>query len=605
MTLWEEHLLPLLTCKDAARLACTCEALRGVVREHFREDLGTISVDTLQAALTTFPRARSVTLGDSSDDSEDEEMDVPAQWLREGGRGSYLEEIKVEVSDTPAAEFVHAALREGALPSLRRIHASLEHGFQRLSLTEGALRAMHELQLTIVCGREDKELVLQLAALGLVRQLPALAKLEVEVQGDYGDPVQWPPFIPRPLTALHIDLRSCTGFNPFVPLLRALPGMLEASGARLERLELQICNYNPSLDDGLVHVAQVLRCCSPTLKAFLLSAGIEQVIRVPSMKRRVERRRVQWPDVLAGVSACRELQVLVLPFITVEPLFPPGTSFARLTHLEISDHEREHPPDAGVMGLWELMASGGLPALAKLSVRLEGRPGGGMDEVRTRVAPGLEAVAGTLTHLQLDKAAYDVCASDEVEVGYELGLAVGKLRRLKDLALDLFEDCRAYHAMAQGLAASGGDRPLSLLWRVMLPGAIQENSDQVASLLLPSVRVFYSAHCSGGAALLTACAVRQAGYKYIWSLRHPLRYEEESFKGKLHRIVSTIAPGCCIRIDPGWQAGMPSHLHGHSCRPVVCRHSAVISRDDFSSGYVGKGSCCPACVAANKQRSNR
>jgi hypothetical protein len=119
-------------------------------------------------------------------------------------------------------------------------------------------------------------------------------------------------------------------------------------------------------------------------------------------RSQVERLRVQWADVLAGVSACRELQVLVLPRIEVEPLFPPGTAFGRLTHLEISDHEREHPPDAGVMGLWELMASGGLPALAKLSVRLEGR-WGGVEEVRTRVAPALEAVAGTLTHLHLEK----------------------------------------------------------------------------------------------------------------------------------------------------------------------------------------------------------
>jgi hypothetical protein len=41
MAVWEDHLLPLLTCKDAARLGCTCKALRGVVREHFK-DLGTI-----------------------------------------------------------------------------------------------------------------------------------------------------------------------------------------------------------------------------------------------------------------------------------------------------------------------------------------------------------------------------------------------------------------------------------------------------------------------------------------------------------------------------------------------------------------------------------
>jgi hypothetical protein len=44
------------------------------------------------------------------------------------------------------------------------------------------------------------------------------------------------------------------------------------------------------------------------------------------------------------------------------------------------------------MGLWELMASGGLPALAKLRVRLDGRHEY-VEEVRTRVAPALEAAS--------------------------------------------------------------------------------------------------------------------------------------------------------------------------------------------------------------------
>jgi hypothetical protein len=60
MALCEDHMLPLLTCKDAARLGCTCKALRGVVREHYRGDLGLIKLKELRAALTTFPRARSV-----------------------------------------------------------------------------------------------------------------------------------------------------------------------------------------------------------------------------------------------------------------------------------------------------------------------------------------------------------------------------------------------------------------------------------------------------------------------------------------------------------------------------------------------------------------
>jgi hypothetical protein len=93
---------------------------------------------------------------------------------------------------------------------------------------------------------------------------------------------------------------------------------------------------------------------------------------------------VQWADVLAGVSACRELQVLVLPRAEVESLFPPGTSFNRLTHLEMPAYEREHAPNAAdAMGLWEVMA--GVRWAARLG-RAQGYaadtwvgPGGGED----------------------------------------------------------------------------------------------------------------------------------------------------------------------------------------------------------------------------------
>jgi hypothetical protein len=92
----------------------------------------------------------------------------------------------------------------------------------------------------------------------------------------------------------------------------------------------------------------------------------------------VERLRVQWAGVLAAVCACHELQVLVPPRIEVEPPFPPGTAFARLIHLEVTDRVTGWGVvPAGLVGLWEVMASGGLPVLAKLSVRLEGRWGGG------------------------------------------------------------------------------------------------------------------------------------------------------------------------------------------------------------------------------------
>jgi hypothetical protein len=495
--LWEDHLLPLLTCKDAARLACTCKALRGEVREHFTGICTLDSIKTLRAALTTFPRARSLELEGDGVEWEDGEKEALLQWLREGGRGRHLlgltEDALFMISDV-----FHEALQEGAPPSLRRVDVDLPDETHRASLTGGFLEAMHELRLSVHCKRTYFEVEPQLAALGLVRHLPALTKLELEVYHGEGDPVQWPPFIPTSLKALRMELQEFDDPFELDPLLSVLPGMLEASEAGLNRLEIIIPHICECLNDGLVHLAEALRYCSSTLKGCLLTTGYYDALRVyqapdeDGYDTLVEQLREQWADLLAGVSACRELQVLVLPNIKMEPLFPPGTAFGRLIHLEICDHEREHPPDAGMVGLWELMASGGLPALAKLSVRLKGR-GWRVEDVRHRMMPALEAVAGTLTHLHLEKPVPDQERDEEVDVGYELGVAVGKLWRLKDLALELSQDGRVYDAFAQGLAASGGERPLPLLWRVWLPGGVKANADLLASLLLPTVGVFISA----------------------------------------------------------------------------------------------------------------
>jgi hypothetical protein len=479
--LWEDHLLPLLTCKDAARLGCTCKALRAVVHEHFRGDLGTFELDLLRAALTTFPRARRVTLTSPDDERDTDEIAIEAlvQWLRDERRGQYL--AIVESQGQAAYDFTYKALLEGALPSLQGVDLDMDDEAARALLSEGFLGGISELYVIVNCVDEP-----QRAALGLLRQLPALTKLHVLSCFTEGDePLQWPPCIPPSLKALFID-DSC---QPVACLmLRALPATLEASGARLQRLEVLLPSELEAIGDGLVHLAQVLRCCSPTLKGFRLDTAEDVVIGIESgnedYAEEVERLRVQWAGVMAGVSACREFQVLVLPDIEVEPLFPPGTAFGRLTQLEISDYEREHPPDAGVMGLWELMASGGLPALTKLRVRLHGR-WGGWEEVRSRMARAFEAVAGILTHLHLEKFDQGLgWVGDEVKVSYELGAAMGQLRRLKDLALDLSHDGQAYHAIAQGLAASGGGCPLPLLRRLMISSDFRANADLVASLLL-------------------------------------------------------------------------------------------------------------------------
>jgi hypothetical protein len=453
----------------------------------------------------------------------DREKEALLQWLREGGRGRCLERMTVKDVYSAANDVVNEALQQGSLPSLKRVDFCLEDETHRASLSGGFLNATHELRLTVDC-KENPGLGPQLAALGLVWQLPALTKLEIKLVG-WGttDPVsQWPPFIPPSLKALFIDVSI--GGPQRQSLLRALPGVLGASGARLERLEILLPARFETIGDGLVHVAQALRCCSPTLKGFLLAAqsGSLCVSRaLPDYGDRVEQLRVQWAGVLVGVSACRELQVLVLcSYIEVESLFPPGTAFARRTHLEISDHGREHPPDAGVMGLWELMASGGLPALAKLGVSFdtEWRE----EEVRSRVAPALEAVAGTLTHLEI----HNWIDGEERRLGYELGAAMVKLRRLKDLALSLSEDGVTYQAFAQGLASSGGDRPLPLLWRIRVSREVKTNAHLLTSLLLPSVRVFGSSHHCSRVARLKGCALRQAGYKHTWGVECPQKVKD-------------------------------------------------------------------------------
>jgi hypothetical protein len=225
-----------------------------------------------------------------------------------------------------------------------------------------------------------------------------------------------------------------------------------------------------------------------------------------------------------------------------------AVTFPRLTHLEMCDAKREHPPDAGVMGLWELMASGGLPVLAKLSLRLFGW-WGTAEAVRTRLAPAFEAVAGTLTHLFLAVPnVYDRRRRDE-ERSYELGFAMGKLQRLEDLALDISEDGRACSALAQGLTASGGDCPFPLLCRLLLP--FGDYAGLVASTFLPSLRVFALYHyISQESLLVTACALRQAEYKHIWAPT----YEGDDASA----VLRAIAPGCellhkaCHYSTPPW-----------------------------------------------------
>jgi hypothetical protein len=124
---WEDHLLPLLTCKDAARLGRTCKALRGVVREHFK-DLGGIKLEKLQAALTTFPRARSVAPYRCRAWGESRDGGAGGVAARGGAWGGHHDvttrttrESDLTSDDDAVDDTIHAALRGGALPSLKTV----------------------------------------------------------------------------------------------------------------------------------------------------------------------------------------------------------------------------------------------------------------------------------------------------------------------------------------------------------------------------------------------------------------------------------------------------------------------------------------------------
>jgi hypothetical protein len=368
MAVWEDHLLPLLTCEEAARLGCTCKALERMVREHFK-DLGCIDAEHLRAALTTFPAAREVALL-GFNEWGDGEKEALLQWLRDGGRGRHLESIEMDNIFSSDTDLVHEALQQGVLSSLRRVQANLQNKTHRASLMNGFVGGVHDLFLAVDFRRLMYiQVEPQLAALCTVRQLPALAMLEVYVRGEDDDAMQWPPFIPPSLRALRIDVQQphgppITEPPPGSPLLRDLPDILGASGAKLDRLEVLMPTEEfefRTVDNALGHVAKALRCCVPILKGFFLSAGhygacYRHEETEEEFVLRAERLRARLADMFANLSACPELEVLVLPAMTIEPLFPLGAVFARLTHLQLSDHEREFPHDAGVVGMWELMA---------------------------------------------------------------------------------------------------------------------------------------------------------------------------------------------------------------------------------------------------------
>jgi hypothetical protein len=160
---WEDHLLPRLTCKDAARLGCTCKVLRGLVPQCFR-DLGEVKLENMQAVLTTFLRARSMRLcrGAWANSlgpwerrllGDEEKRELSVRLCEEGPGGARATLITVSADHHQIEEFVHAALWQGRLPSLKSVTADLSVAAHRVM--GGYLESMQRLLLKVDCDRNQ------------------------------------------------------------------------------------------------------------------------------------------------------------------------------------------------------------------------------------------------------------------------------------------------------------------------------------------------------------------------------------------------------------------------------------------------------------------
>jgi hypothetical protein len=285
----------------------------------------------------------------------------------------------------------------------------------------------------------------------------------------------FPPFTPYSLKSLTLGMRPGEHLEG---LLRELPPMLQASGATLE--EIEICGSGELPAECGAALAQVLHACSSTIKTVRLLSGWGCVLGTPFVQASV-------PGL---TSCCDTLEVLRCPWTFFSALPATGPSFSRLTELSLWGAPVKNVDFT--QKAWDIMANGRLPALATLSVTLSleiafaSLKRDRIMEGRCRLARALEAVAGTLRRLTLTGA-----LGKHLPAGacYELGAAVGKLRRLRYLKLDILSDGRDYHAVGRGVAFSGG---CPELFQLRLNG-LEKNADWLTfkpTLIVPSVRNF-------------------------------------------------------------------------------------------------------------------
>jgi hypothetical protein len=491
-SVWQEHVRPVLSLKEAVGLRGVCKALRGMVAAWPVRLYGSLHAEKLQVALTCFPAAERLAITSKKALAPAEESRM-VELLR--GHGGTLKHV--DAGGGGAKQLLSSAVRAGALPNLIDFDFFLHLPTDREILSGGMLPLLQTVKLQVTHPE-------QVSAFDHLRQLRHLRSLWLSSRGALGP--AFPPFPPPSLKALTLEIDDAATIES---LLDQLPSALRTRGTRLEEIDVRTSPFIPGglraeCGDAL---AEVLCACSSTLKIFRVK---NLLLRVPGPTR--------IPPLTPGLfSCCPTLEVLHCPWDAFSALPATCPTFPRLTELVLSGGPGEDID--GTLTVWDIMASGRLPALATLVIsrvhRAWWEDWTGVDSAGP-MAGAFEAVGRTLKKLAFSGSCggYGLLPAGAC---YELGAAIGKLRRFRFPDIDLLNNGRDYHAVGRGVAASGG---CPELFELRLD-RVDKNLDLLAcepSLIVPSVRVPDFVGCgTEEEALVFCCGLVQMGHKRVFT----------------------------------------------------------------------------------------
>jgi hypothetical protein len=308
LSVWREHLRPLLRREEVVRLRRVCKATKVLVTE-WPMELGVLTERTLEPALTCFPATKSMILGLKALSPAEECRLVGL--LR--GHGGTLKDVVAYGKG--AQQLLSSAVRAGALPTLTHTNFFLDDPIHREILSGGMLRLLEGVQVTIYSGHGE-----QVAALESLRHLPRLQTLRLNCYEKQRTAP--PPFIPSSLKSLVLRFITLDAHDALLP---ELPSMLQASGADIEEFEISACQ-GPAIHSGAA-LAQILQACSSTLKVPRLRVSDDWT-------RALDTACV--PAIAMGLTSCCDtLEVLHCPWAVFRALPPTCPTFPRLAELRL------------------------------------------------------------------------------------------------------------------------------------------------------------------------------------------------------------------------------------------------------------------------------